>query len=100
MWGNETLLGTKGVGILLLYDRQEWCSMVQAWYLSTKQSQRGTESGRCRLCPVKESESHQIPSIVEMPRGSGVSGRAPETQIVEYQQGNNTGDDTHSKHCQ
>jgi hypothetical protein len=73
--------------------------MVQTWYLATKRSQRGTERGRCPLC-AEETESHRIPSIVEMPREAEVNKGAPESQILEYQLENSTRGDTHCKHFQ
>ena len=60
----------------------------------------GYGKGQMPLCDEEERESHRIPSVVNMPREADVNRGAHETQIVEYQRGNNTRDDTHCKHCQ
>ena len=58
------------------------------------------DRGRCPLWAEEDSESHRIPSIVEMRREAEVNRGDTETQIVEYQRGNSTRDDAHCKHCQ
>jgi len=41
-----------------------------------------------------------IPSIVQMPRNTDLESGAPEQQMVTYQQGNSTQEDTHCQNCQ
>lgn len=41
-----------------------------------------------------------ISSNVEMPRNTDMEKGAPEQQMVTYQQGNSTQEDTHCQNCQ
>lgn len=41
-----------------------------------------------------------IPSVVEIPRNTDMERGAPEQQMLTYQQGNNTQEDTHCQNCQ
>jgi hypothetical protein len=100
IWRIETLLGKRGVRILLMYYRQEWCSVVQAWNLATKRDQRDTDRARRPLCTDEESESHPIRSIVEVHRKAEVNTGDPEQQTIAYQRRNSTQDDTHCRNSQ
>jgi hypothetical protein len=61
---------------------------------------RGERGGMVRGQMPPMHRGKYIPSIVEMPRNTDMERGAPEQQMVTYQQGNSTREDTHCQNCQ